>query len=217
MQEITERLRAEGAAVSMITGQVDDAERDRVIDEFKSGRTKALVTSDLLARGTDVLAVQLVFNYDMPFTRVQQRGELVVKAVRVAPRKGDGPRGGSNSPCARIRRRMAASHSAPPPPPPRACVLRRQNKELYLNRVGRTGRFGKLGVAVTLINSGQAYELMAEVEKHFGRQVESENMADVTLETLDERILAVIERVEDWMQQRVPADVPTAKAGTGAE
>lgn len=84
MQEITERLRAEGVAVSMISGQIDDSERDFVIDEFKAGRTKAMVTSDLLARGTDVLAVQLVFNYDVPFTRVQQQGELVVKAVRGA-------------------------------------------------------------------------------------------------------------------------------------
>lgn len=83
---------------------------------------------------------------------------------------------------------------------------------MYLNRVGRTGRFGKLGVAVTLINSGQAYQLMSEVQDHFGRKVESENMADVTPETLDERTLAVIERVEDWMEQKVHHDVPKGAA-----
>jgi hypothetical protein len=41
-------------------------ERDKVIDEFRQGKAKVLISTNLLARGIDILQVSLVVNYDLP-------------------------------------------------------------------------------------------------------------------------------------------------------
>ena len=41
--------------------------------------------------------------------------------------------------------------------------------ETYLHRIGRTGRFGKSGIAVNLIDSLEKYEVMKDIERHFGK------------------------------------------------
>lgn len=41
-------------------------ERDRVIDDFREGKTKVLITTNVLARGIDIQQVMLVINYDLP-------------------------------------------------------------------------------------------------------------------------------------------------------
>eukprot|EP00871_Galdieria_phlegrea_P003195 jgi/Galph1/3877/GphlegSOOS_G2545.1 len=65
--ELTRRLREEGHTVSLLHGgEMSPEERDRVIDEFRRGTTKVLVTTNVLARGVDVLQVTVVVNYDLP-------------------------------------------------------------------------------------------------------------------------------------------------------
>lgn len=66
--------------------------RDVIMKEFRSGSSRVLITTDLLARGIDVQQVSLVINYDLP-----------VKT------------------------------------------------ECYLHRIGRSGRFGKKGVAINFV------------------------------------------------------------------
>ena len=41
----------------------------RVIDEFRTGKTKVLIATNVLARGIDILQVSLVVNYDLPMDR----------------------------------------------------------------------------------------------------------------------------------------------------
>ena len=41
-------------------------EREEIMKEFRSGVTRILITTDILARGIDVQQVSLVINYDMP-------------------------------------------------------------------------------------------------------------------------------------------------------
>ena len=41
-------------------------ERCSVIDAFRAGRARVLVTTDLCARGLDVVGVGLVVNFDLP-------------------------------------------------------------------------------------------------------------------------------------------------------
>ena len=48
---------------------MDRETRDKVIDEFRVGTTKVLITTNVLARGIDVLGVSLVVNFDIPLTR----------------------------------------------------------------------------------------------------------------------------------------------------
>jgi len=71
--ELAKMMKEEGHAVSLICGtqqtgaeKVDITYRDRVMNEFRSGVTKVLISTDVLARGIDVPAVTLVVNYDLP-------------------------------------------------------------------------------------------------------------------------------------------------------
>jgi len=40
--------------------------------------------------------------------------------------------------------------------------------ETYLHRIGRTGRFGKIGLAINMIDSPQSMRMMKDIEEHFG-------------------------------------------------
>ncbi|KAG7218418.1 hypothetical protein INR49_020399 [Caranx melampygus] len=50
-------------------GDMDQKERDLIMREFRSGSSRVLITTDLLARGIDVQQVSLVINYDLPTNR----------------------------------------------------------------------------------------------------------------------------------------------------
>lgn len=66
-QALTKSLRENSQTVSVLTGgEMTPDERDRVIDEFRNGTTRVLVTTDVLSRGVDVPAVTAVINYDLP-------------------------------------------------------------------------------------------------------------------------------------------------------
>ena len=50
-------------------GDMNQQERDLIMREFRSGSSRVLITTDLLARGIDVQQVSLVINYDLPANR----------------------------------------------------------------------------------------------------------------------------------------------------
>jgi len=52
--------------ISVMHSDLDQNERDLVMREFRSGSSRVLVSTDLLARGIDVQQVSLVINYDLP-------------------------------------------------------------------------------------------------------------------------------------------------------
>lgn len=54
---------AEGHTVASLTGAIEGAQRDTVIDSFRNGDAKVLITTNVLARGIDVSTVSLVINY----------------------------------------------------------------------------------------------------------------------------------------------------------
>merc|ERR1711924_241833 len=47
-------------------GDLDQKERDLIMREFRSGSSRVLISTDLLARGIDVQQVSLVINFDLP-------------------------------------------------------------------------------------------------------------------------------------------------------
>lgn len=63
------RMKMEGHAVSVLHGSLETQERDRLIDDFREGRSKVLITTNVLARGIDIPSVTMVVNYDMPFDK----------------------------------------------------------------------------------------------------------------------------------------------------
>ncbi|GKC87190.1 eukaryotic initiation factor 4A-3 [Tanacetum coccineum] len=81
---LTEKMRENNFTVSAMHGDMPQKELDAIMEEFRSGVTRVLITTDVWARGLDVQQVSLVINYDLP-----------------------------------------------------------NNRELYIHRIGRSGRFGR--------------------------------------------------------------------------
>jgi superfamily II DNA/RNA helicase len=44
----------------------------------------------------------------------------------------------------------------------------RPDFETYLHRIGRTGRFGKKGLAINMVDGRQTYSTLKQIEKYFG-------------------------------------------------
>jgi len=109
---LTEQLRAKDFTVSAIHGDLDQEKRNGILNEFRSGSSRILITTDLLARGIDVHGVSLVINYDLP-----------------------------------------------------------RNFEKYIHRIGRSGRFGRKGVAVNLISTDD-FPTMGELEKFYNTKID---------------------------------------------
>ena len=57
---------AEGHKVASLHGAKDGAERDKIIDSFRAGNEKVLITTNVVARGIDIMQVNVVVNYDLP-------------------------------------------------------------------------------------------------------------------------------------------------------
>jgi ATP-dependent RNA helicase DDX19/DBP5 len=63
---IAQRMVAEGHKVASLHGAKEGSERDSIIDGFREGREKVLITTNVISRGIDVLQVNMVVNYDLP-------------------------------------------------------------------------------------------------------------------------------------------------------
>lgn len=59
-------LKRDGFDSELLHGQLTKPERDDVINRFKNGEIKVLVTTNVLSRGLDVPQLNLAVNYDMP-------------------------------------------------------------------------------------------------------------------------------------------------------
>ncbi|PIA15627.1 DEAD/DEAH box helicase [Coemansia reversa NRRL 1564] len=66
---LTDKLRERSFTVSAMHGEMDQTQRNTIMKEFRSGSSRILITTDLLARGIDVQQVSLVINYDLPASR----------------------------------------------------------------------------------------------------------------------------------------------------
>ncbi|KAI9317576.1 ATP-dependent RNA helicase eIF4A [Dichotomocladium elegans] len=118
---LTDKLHARDFTVSAIHGDMDQAQRDVIMKEFRSGSSRVLITTDLLARGIDVQQVSLVINYDLP-----------------------------------------------------------SNRENYIHRIGRGGRFGRKGVAINFVSNDDV-RTMRDIEQFYNTQIEEMpmNVADL--------------------------------------
>jgi len=59
-------MRSKEFTVSSTHGDVGQKEREVILTEFRTGSSRVLITTDLLARGIDVQQVSLVINFDLP-------------------------------------------------------------------------------------------------------------------------------------------------------
>ena len=66
-QQLTDELRRRGYAAECLHGEMDQSERERVMDRFRQNQCRILVATDIAARGLDVDGITHVFNYDIPW------------------------------------------------------------------------------------------------------------------------------------------------------
>ncbi|MCU1438690.1 MAG: ATP-dependent helicase [Naasia sp.] len=65
-EALAEKLRARGYSAAAISGDVVQAQRERTVNQLKSGKLDILVATDVAARGLDVERITHVVNYDLP-------------------------------------------------------------------------------------------------------------------------------------------------------
>lgn len=62
---VVEQLYASGLNTACLHGDMRQSERNKIMEEYKSGAIDILVATDVAARGIDVSDIQVVFNYDI--------------------------------------------------------------------------------------------------------------------------------------------------------
>ncbi|AWB94549.1 ATP-dependent RNA helicase [Agromyces badenianii] len=65
-EELAEKLRARGYSAAAINGDVPQIQRERTVNQLKSGKLDILVATDVAARGLDVERISHVVNFDIP-------------------------------------------------------------------------------------------------------------------------------------------------------
>jgi ATP-dependent RNA helicase RhlE len=63
---LADRLGRDGIQAAAIHGNKSQGARQRALEDFRSGRTRVLVATDIAARGIDVKGIALVINFDLP-------------------------------------------------------------------------------------------------------------------------------------------------------
>ncbi|XP_023690906.1 ATP-dependent RNA helicase DDX19A [Paramormyrops kingsleyae] len=111
-------LSKEGHQVALLSGEMVVEQRAAVIDRFREGKEKVLVTTNVCARGIDVEQVSVVINFDLPVDK-------------------DG----------------------------------NPDNETYLHRIGRTGRFGKRGLAINMVDSKMSMNILSRIQEHFNKKI----------------------------------------------
>src|SRR5882672_10973865 len=83
VDDLVDHLNAQGYSADRLHGDMTQMMRDRVMNKFRKSGLEFLVATDVAARGIDVDAVEVVFNYDLPYD-----GEDYVHRIGRTGRKG---------------------------------------------------------------------------------------------------------------------------------
>jgi len=109
---LKELLEKRNYTVGLIHGGYNQFERNDILADFKAGKSRILIATDILSRGIDIQQISLVINYDVPY--------------KVEP---------------------------------------------YIHRIGRSGRFGRKGVAINLVTADDAPNLK-KIERFYSTNIE---------------------------------------------
>jgi len=118
---LSTQMRDANFTVSAMHGDMPQKERNAIMEEFRGGASRVLITTDVWARGLDVQQVSLVINYDLPTL-----------------------------------------------------------PENYLHRIGRSGRFGRKGVAINFASSNDE-RMIQDIQRFYDTVIEElpNNVADL--------------------------------------
>ena len=88
--QLQHSLRQQNLPVGSMHGDKSQQDRDRVLQDFRSGHSPMLVATDVAARGLDIKDIRIVINFDMPNTiedyvhRIGRTGRAGAKGVSVS-------------------------------------------------------------------------------------------------------------------------------------
>ncbi|XP_063683977.1 eukaryotic initiation factor 4A-III-like isoform X2 [Bolinopsis microptera] len=118
---LTDKMRESNFTVSSMHGDMPQQERNAIMEEFRTAKSRVLISTDVWARGIDVQNVSLVINYDLP-----------------------------------------------------------PNRELYIHRIGRSGRYGRKGVAINFVKNDDV-RILRDIEQYYSTQIDEMpmNVADL--------------------------------------
>ena len=66
-EDVYESLKVRGVSVEMLSGDVNQNKRLKVLDAFRDGEVKIVVATDVAGRGIDVKGLEYVINFDFPY------------------------------------------------------------------------------------------------------------------------------------------------------
>ncbi|XP_001599155.1 DEAD-box helicase Dbp80 [Nasonia vitripennis] len=69
---LSDKMTQDGHSVAILSGDLTVEDRISVLDRFREGLEKVLITTNVLARGIDVEQVTIVVNFDLPVDQNQQ-------------------------------------------------------------------------------------------------------------------------------------------------
>ena len=110
--DICNGLKDKGFPVECIHGDLSSDLRKSIMEDFKSGKLRMLLSTDLLSRGIDIQQLSLVINYDLPI-----------------------------------------------------------EKETYIHRIGRSGRYGRKGVSINFVTDRDVDKLK-ELQSYYNTKIE---------------------------------------------
>ena len=108
---ISNKLNNDNFSVACIHGNMNQSERNTVLKEFRDGKSRVLISTDLLSRGIDIQQISIVINYDVP-----------------------------------------------------------KNVDNYIHRIGRSGRYGRKGVAINFVTHNDIEQLRS-IEKYYNTDI----------------------------------------------
>jgi translation initiation factor 4A len=108
---LTRKLMDDDFSVAAIHGDMPQKDRNVIMDDFRNGVNRVLISTDLLSRGIDIQQVSVVINYDIP-----------------------------------------------------------QTVENYIHRIGRSGRFGRKGLAINFVTSYDRNKI-TELEQYYATEI----------------------------------------------
>ena len=66
VDELSATLQARGYSAAALHGDINQSQRERLLQAFRDGRAELLIATEVAARGLDIPDVTHVFNYDIP-------------------------------------------------------------------------------------------------------------------------------------------------------
>jgi len=108
---ISNKLNNDNFSVACIHGNMNQQERNQVVKDFRDGKSRVLISTDLLSRGIDIQQISIVINYDVP-----------------------------------------------------------KNIDNYIHRIGRSGRYGRKGVAINFVTNNDREQLRS-IEQYYNTEI----------------------------------------------